>query len=150
MTRCPECGAPTRPHSCQELFEIVLALDHSRLPPWGSLHGVTVSCFLLQHPSRLLGAAPTRPWTILHTYLDGGLTAVTRLTEHTRRANSHRDTRPSEAVFGAPVTLIPPPTAFSVTIHDVAQDGTFPAEGFPERLTAWAKDCITGWSSLST
>ncbi|KOX13285.1 hypothetical protein ADK67_44460 [Saccharothrix sp. NRRL B-16348] len=145
MTRCPECGAPARPLSCEELFHVVLALDHSRRPPWGPLHGVTVSCFLLQHPSRLPAHDRARPWATLHAYLDGGLDAATRFTEGMRRANSHRGAGLAEIVAGAP--LGPPPTAFTVTIGDVAEDGTFPAAGFPERVEAWAAATVAAWRS---
>ncbi len=153
VTRCPECGAPARPHSCEDLFGAVLALDHSRREPWGPLHSVTVSCYLLQHPSRLPEAARARPWAVLHTYLDGGLPAVTRLAEGARRANSHcgRGVQPSEAFPGSPPPpLTTPPTAFSVTVNDVAHDGTFPADGFPERVTAWAEAVISAWNAPTT
>lgn len=153
VTRCPECGAPARPHSCEDLFGTVLALDHSRRAPWGPLHSVTVSCFLLQHPSRLPEAARARPWGVLHTYLDGGLPAVTRLTERARRANSHRgrDGRPPAAVPGfPPPPVTAPPAAFGVTIDDVAHDGTFPADGFPERVTAWAEAVVSAWGTPTT
>lgn len=148
VTHCSECGAPARPHSCEELFHIVLALDHSRRPPWGALHGVTVSCFLLQHPSRLPASDRDRPWAILHLYLQEGLTAVTPLTEGTRRANSHRNrgTALPDITTGVPAfPLGLVPAAFSVTINDVAQDGTFPAAGFPERVKDWAMATVTGW-----
>ncbi|MEV8441178.1 DUF5946 family protein [Actinosynnema sp. NPDC051121] len=148
MTRCPECGTPARPRSCEELFHAVLALDHSRRPPWGPLHGVTVSCFLLQHPGRLTAHDRARPWAALHAYLDGGLAAATRLADGLRRANSHRAGGPlsADVVAGLPVApLGPPPTAFAVTIADVAEDGTFPAAGFPERVHSWAAATVDAW-----
>ncbi|TVT57409.1 hypothetical protein FNH05_07480 [Amycolatopsis rhizosphaerae] len=147
-TRCPECGALAQPHSCEELFHLVLALDHSRRPPWGPLHGVTVSCFLLQHPSRLPASGRARSWAILHTYLNEGVSATTRLTERARRANSHRNTGsalPDIVPDVAPPSWTSSPPVFRVTIADVAQDGTFPADGFPERVTAWAEATITAW-----
>lgn len=149
-TRCPECGAPDQPHSCEELFHTVLALDHARRPPWGPLHGVTVSCFLLQHPSRLPTPRRARPWALLHLYLKEGLTAVTALTEGMRHANSHRnrgDALPDIATEVPDLPLGPAPTCFSVTINDVAQGGTFPAAGFPERVRDWAWATVTGWGS---
>lgn len=140
MTACPEC----RTRSCEELFHVVLALDHSRRPPWGPLHGVTVSCFLLQHPGRLRDRDRARPWATLHTYLDGGLPAVTRLAEAMRRANSHHvGGGISDAVPVA--SLGPTPEAFDVTIGDVAVDGTFPAAGFADRVGAWAAATVAAW-----
>lgn len=141
VTRCPECGA--EPASCEALFHTVLALDHSRRPPWGPLHGVTVACFLLQHPSRLPEADRSRPWAIVRTYVEEGLAATTRLTEQTRRANSHRRGAPPPEHESIPPAT--PPTAFPVTIADVAVDGTFPAEGFADRVAAWAEATLTAW-----
>jgi hypothetical protein len=160
MTRCSECGTPARPHSCEELFHVVLALDHSRRAPWGPLHGVTVSCFLFQHPGRLPTHDRARPWATLHAYLDGGLAAVTRLADSLRRANSHRANSHranshraggpgiAEVVAGVPVAPLGlTPTAFAVTIGDVAEDGTFPSAGFPERVHAWAAATVDAWRS---
>lgn len=134
VTRCAECGAPAQPHSCAELFDVVLALDHSRRPPWGPLHAVTVACFLLQHPRRTPAAAQPLQ-AVLHAYLYGGLDAVSSLTERRRRANNHRN-RGAAIPGGAPA---PARTTYSVTIADVAQDGTFPAAGFADRVAAWAR-----------
>ena len=46
---CDECGAPTNEVTCAELFDRLLALDHSRRQPWGSLHGEAVACYFAQH-----------------------------------------------------------------------------------------------------
>lgn len=140
MTPCPECGA----ENCAELFHAVLALDHSRRPPWGPLHGVTVACFLLQHPSRLPAANRARTWAIAHTFVTEGLDAATRLTERARRANSHRNREVRPENTEAPAA---PPATFGVTIADVAQDGTFPADGFPERVRAWAVATVSAWEA---
>ncbi|MCP2163928.1 DUF5946 family protein [Goodfellowiella coeruleoviolacea] len=148
MTRCAECGAPARPHSCAELFDTVLALDHSQRPPWGPLHGVTVSCFVLQHPGRLPAPGRAQPWAVLHAYLAGGQTAVTALAGRMRRANSHhrRGVGLADVWAGVPAPpLGPVPTGFAVTITDVALDGTFPAAGFPERVSAWARATVAAW-----
>ncbi|MDA3630988.1 DUF5946 family protein [Saccharopolyspora sp. WRP15-2] len=125
----------------------MLALDHSRRAPWGPLHGVTVSCFLLQHPSRLPASERGRAWAILNTYVGEGLAATTRLTERARRANSHRNH--DAALPDSGLGMSDPPAAFGVTIADVAQDGTFPAYGFSGRVTAWAEDIITAWRGAS-
>ncbi|MDA3648073.1 DUF5946 family protein [Saccharopolyspora indica] len=125
----------------------MLALDHSRRPPWGPLHGVTVACFLLQHPRRSPASGRGRAWAILNTYVDEGLAATTRLTERVRRANSHRNS--GAALPDSGPGMSDPPAVFGVTIADVARDGTFPADGFPERVTAWAEDTITAWRGAS-
>lgn len=57
-----------------------------------------------------------------------------------RRENSHRAGRGfavAEAGGETPV-LADPPARFAVTIEDVAVDGTFPADGFADRVGAWA------------
>jgi hypothetical protein len=145
---CPECGALMDPRSCDDLFHALLALDHSRQAPWGPLHGVSVSCFLLQHPSRLSTGDGATSWALLRAYLEGGLDAVNRLTGQARRGNSHRVRgRPSRVVHdAAPPHRDTPPSLFSVTIEDVAVDGTFPAAEFPERVRAWAVATGDAWS----
>ncbi|RCV47686.1 DUF5946 family protein [Marinitenerispora sediminis] len=149
MTHCPECHAPSVPRSCEDLFQKLLALDHSRQPPWGPLHGVSVSCFLLQHHSRIPAAGAAAPWAILHAYLEGGLDSVNRRTGRARRSNSHRghDNAPVTTLGTAVPATNRPPTRFRYTITDVAQDGGFPASGFPERVQAWAAATVDAWTS---
>ncbi|MGI6877129.1 DUF5946 family protein [Amycolatopsis sp. 3B14] len=136
---CAECGGAG---PCEELFHVVLALDHSRREPWGPLHGVTVACFLLQHPSRVPERDRGRNWAIVRAFADGGRPAVAGLTAAVRRANSHR------ARGALPEFDAPPGGAgsFEVTIADVAQDGTFPAAGFEERVRAWARATLDAHS----
>jgi hypothetical protein len=137
---CGECGAP----GCEELFQTLLALDHGRQEPWGPLHGVSVSCFLLQHPGRLPGDGGARAREFLRAYLGGGLAEVDRLVERARRANSHRVRGEApEVVREAPQEV--PRGGYGVTIAEVAVDGTFPAEGFPERVRAWAAATVAPW-----
>ncbi|MER7847014.1 DUF5946 family protein [Kitasatospora sp. NPDC096077] len=137
--RCGECGA----RDCTSLFHLLLALDHARAEPWGPLHGVSVSCFLLQHPGRLPGDGGAGARAFLRAYLTGGLPAVERLIGRARRANSHRVTGgPPRSVTAAPAA---PRGGFAVTIEQVALDGTFPAAGFPERVRDWATATLAAW-----
>ncbi|MFF4284301.1 DUF5946 family protein [Streptomyces sp. NPDC001633] len=150
MERCPECGhrASMESRSCDELFHLLLALDHARQAPWGPLHGVSVACFLFQHPSRLPADEGAMAWALLHAYLEGGLQEVNQLVGQARRGNSHRGKNARPRV-SRDVALPPrdaPPSRFAVTIEEVAVDGTFPAEGFPERVTAWAAATVDAWS----
>ncbi|WP_411138469.1 DUF5946 family protein [Streptomyces sp. C10] len=148
MESCAECGVSVGPRSCGDLFHALLALDHERQAPWGPLHGVSVSCFLFQHPSRLPADGGARAWALLHAYLEGGLSEVNRLVGRARRGNSHRVTGMSSRVAceaALPQRDAPPPR-FSVTIEDVAVDGTFPAEEFTERVRAWAAATVDAWS----
>ncbi|WP_425461455.1 DUF5946 family protein [Kitasatospora viridis] len=80
--------------------------------------------------------------------LEGGLDAVNQLVAQARRGNSHRmNGRPSRVLRDA---ALPPRDAprsrFSVTIDDVAVDGTFPAAEFAERVRAWAAATVDAWS----
>lgn len=110
---CEECGAPTVEATCAELFDRLLALDHSRQQPWGSLHGEAVACYFAQHRN-----APRSPREV------GPLFA--RL-EHFVAGESE----------GTPI----------MTIHAVAVDGSFPAAGYQERLTQWARSILAARQS---
>ncbi|NBE96629.1 hypothetical protein FE391_22415 [Nonomuraea sp. KC401] len=149
MTTCTGCGAAG--DECEELFHRLLVLDFSRQAPWSPLHAVSVSCYFFQHPERAVDGGPAFYWSLLHMYLRDGVEAMRRGTERARHLNSHRygGRKPTLDDFpGAPPfpEAGPPPTAYAVTIVDVAVDGTFPAEGFEEREQAWAGAAITAWS----
>ncbi len=148
MEPCPECGAPMDPRSCDELFHALLALDHSRQAPWGPLHGVSVSCFLLQHPSRLPTDDGAMAWALLRAYLEGGLDEANRLGGHARRGNSHRvQGEPARVVRDAALPHRDAPRSrFSVTIQDVAVDGTFPSSEFTQRVKSWAAATVDALS----
>ncbi|MFI9461173.1 DUF5946 family protein [Streptomyces xiamenensis] len=144
--RCAACGAETAGASCEERFERLLALDHSQREPWGPLHGVVVACFLLQHPGHPL-AGPGSPGprlALLRAFLDGGRDGLRALTGALRRGNSHRrrGAPPWPGAEPEPPER-PAPTAFGVTLADVAVDGGFPAAGHEERVRAWAADTLT-------
>ncbi|MFH9347671.1 DUF5946 family protein [Kitasatospora sp. NPDC017646] len=142
---CGACGA----RGCEELFHGLLALDHSRAEPWGPLHGVSVSCFLLQHPARLPADGGAAARGLLRAYLDGGLPAVDRLIGRARAANSHRVTGRSAPGGAVPPGREAPRGGFAVTVEEVAQDGTFPAAGFPDRVRAWAAATLEVWGPVS-
>ena len=141
MDTCPECGA----HSatpCEELFHRLLALDHSRQEPWGPLHGATVACYLLQHPSALPQGGHDFPLELLRVHVENGAEASRRLTERSRRANSHRVRDREQA---APASSPEAPAGFRFTIAETSEDGGFPAEGHPERVRAWAESTLAAW-----
>lgn len=142
MDTCPECGAASET-PCEELFRRLLALDHSRREPWGPLHGVAVACHRLQHPSSLADGTHEFPLELLRAHVEGGVAASRELTERARRANSHRVRRREPAHRASGRTRSP--AEFTVTIAEVAVDGTFPAEGHPERVRTWAEATLHAW-----
>lgn len=131
---CAECGAGSESETCTELFLALLALDHQRLAPWGRFHGLNVACFYLQHPSTMTVAALSGQWQTLTSYLQGGIEAVDQLAAMRVRQN-----RRGQLEF---LDLHPPPERLwpaTVTIKDVAVDGTFPASGYEDRMRSWAQ-----------
>jgi len=128
-----------------ELFERLLALDHSRQEPWGPLHGVVVACHRLQQATAPL-PVDDQLFVQLRVFLDGGLPAVSRYWAQARARNSHRA---GGAPFAAPTgpLLDGPPARFAVTIRDVAVDGTFPADGYPDRVRDWAVATLEAWGA---
>ncbi|MDA8369687.1 MAG: DUF5946 family protein [Nocardiopsaceae bacterium] len=139
MATCPECGAVSAA-PCGELFHRLLALDHSRREPWGSLHGIAVACYRLQHPASLDSRA--FPLELLRTYVADGTEAAHRLTAHARRANSHLVRSRGRATTDGRVDT---PDGFTVTIAEVAVDGGFPADGHPKRVRKWAEATLAAW-----
>lgn len=132
-------------HDDEELFHRLLALDHSRERPWAPLHAVVVAAYLLQHSDKPISENDPN-LDILRVFLSGGQDAVHALTAGRVRRNSHR-------AHGGPIAppagamLIPPTQDFDTTISTVAVDGTFPAEGYEERVHAWAADTFSAWTN---
>lgn len=151
MQRCRECGAPVSPRSCDDLFQELLALDHSRQAPWGPLHSIAVASFFLQHSSRLPRAARPLHWALLHAYLRGGLAAAAPMIERVRRRNSHRHggrtPEASDYPGAPPFPDTEPPRNYGITIADVALDGSFPAAGYEQRVRSWAASTTSAWQA---
>ena len=118
--QCDDCGATTTELTCGELFDQLLALDHSRRQPWGALHGEAVACYFLQHPN-----APRAP-------------RVAALLYERLERFIDPDPDPDRESSLHPTT---------VTIHDVALDGAFPAAGYRQRLDRWARSILDSRSS---
>ncbi|BBF99202.1 hypothetical protein PSA01_17770 [Pseudonocardia saturnea] len=132
----------------------MLALDHQRAQPWGAHHGVTVSCYVLQHPSTVRPHQRGAQLDIVLAFCDSGLTGVERLTTAARGHNTHRARTPMTSSPGGPddsaARSVPDHPTFGTTIHDVAVDGTFPADGFTERLERWAHSVREAWLPASS
>lgn len=149
VRQCPECGGLVSPRSCDDLFQELLALDHSRRAPWGPLHGIAVACFFLQHSSRMPSAARSLYWAVLHAYMRDGLAAAGPMAERVRKLNSHRRggraPRAGDYPGAPPFPETGPPRDFATTIADVSADGSFPAAGHEERVRRWAADTVGSW-----
>ncbi|MCP2286192.1 hypothetical protein APR04_005128 [Promicromonospora umidemergens] len=131
---CAECGAGGDLGACVDLFHGLLALDHQRLQPWGSFHGLNVACYFLQHPTQTSAAVLGGQWQVVTTFLAQGLDAVHTLEADLVRANRRK---------AGPLPSFDPPPARSapaaVTIADLSVDGTFPADGYEARILEWAR-----------
>ena len=111
-SQCDDCGASWTALNCAELFDQILALDHSRRQPWGALHGEAVACYFLQHPH-----APRAPRVPAPLY--DRLERFVALSPDRASMQSN-----------------------PVTIQDVAVDGSFPAAGYRERVDRWARSIL--------
>lgn len=143
MDTCAQCGAVSDT-PCEELFQRLLALDHSRQEPWGPLHGVAVACYRLQHPASLAEGTHAFPLELLRTHVADGAGASRKLTERARRTNSHRVRRRENTTPAARADV---PSGFAFTVAEVAVDGSFPAGGHPERVRSWARATLAAWSA---
>jgi hypothetical protein len=139
-TACAQCGAQFADASqdCEGQFDKLLALDHSRVQPWGSRHGLAFSTFALQHPAGRTEAQLAACWVMLHrVWIEGDnrakLAAAMRL----------RQDLPPEEWGVPPVPAVPPAgTRYTVTIADL---GEFDEESYPQKLEEWGKATLAVW-----
>lgn len=124
--------------SCEDLFHVLLALDHQRLAPWGPHHGVNVACYYLQHPSAAPHNTADGQWAMIEAYGTGGLEAVNQIQSRRVAENRHGLFKPHDAM-PAPARIHPP----SFTIEDLSVDGSFPAEGYERRMNRWVSSVIS-------
>ena len=140
---CADCGAEGKrgdPPSCNDRFEQLLALDHSRQPPWGRLHGLAFSCFALQHPSQHITSTLERAWLMLaRIVLCGDDPAA--VGEGLRKAH------PRSAGWSAPP--FPGRAAstgrFAFTIVDL---GDFNAASYTADAHRWARATLEGYGMV--
>jgi len=139
---CPQCGAIFADASkdCEGEFDKLLALDHSRVQPWGSRHGLAFSTFALQHPKGRSAAQLAACWIMLYrVWVKGDNRA--KLAASMR---SRQDMTPEE--WGIP-PVPPTPGAgakYAVTIADL--EG-FDADTYPQKLESWGRATLALWLS---
>ena len=137
---CPQCGAvfADPAQSCEERFDTLLALDHSRAQPWGSRHGLAFATFAMQHPRGRSAAQLAACWVMLYrVWIDGDNRA--KLAAAMR---SQQDRSPAE--WGVPPLPAVPAegTRFAVTIADL---GEFDSASYPRQLEAWGRATLSAW-----
>jgi hypothetical protein len=132
--RCAACRALETFGPCHQLFDKLLALDHSATRPWGPLHGVATACYFLHHP--IDPRAPAERNTLarlLREAIDPAVPLPKLLSVAERQRFNE---------------LLPAPISARDqirSIQDLSLDGTFPAAGYAVRLRAWAAHILSGW-----
>lgn len=141
VTPCPSCGAVylSAEDSCAKRFEALLALDHSRVEPWGSRHALAFSAFALQHADRFSREVLQRAWLFLFSVYEIG-SKPGKTIAALRSAGTRQ---PDWDVPALPSGKPDPP--FDVTIADL---GSFPAETYASQLDLWCQAALDGWSAL--
>ena len=140
-TSCSQCGAVFADPSqnCEEQFDKLLALDHSRVQPWGSRHGLAFSTFALQHPAGRTGPQLAACWVMLYrVWMKGDNRAKLAAAMRERQ-----DMTPEE--WGVPAVPPVPPagTQYAVTIADL---GEFDADTYVRKLEDWGRATLKAWA----
>jgi hypothetical protein len=125
--------------NCEEQFDKLLALDHSRVQPWGSRHGLAFSTFALQHPAGRTGPQLAACWVMLYrVWVKGDNRAKLAAAMRERQ-----DMTPEE--WGVPA--VPPVplagTRYAVTIADL---GEFDADTYVRKLEDWGRATLKAWA----
>ena len=138
---CAQCGAvfADQSQSCEEQFDKLLALDHSRVQPWGSRHGLAFSTFALQHPVGRTETQLTACWVMLYrVWMKGDNRAKLAA------AMRERQSRPPAEWDVPPLPPVPPAgTRYAVTIADL---GEFDADTYVRKLEEWGRATLAAWT----
>jgi Family of unknown function (DUF5946) len=148
MTRCAECGASyvDAGDSCAVRFDRLLALDHSRQPPWGHRHGQAFAAFALEHPTRHQ-ASLDHAWMALNRiYLCGEhpnrvFGSLRPVLERLGRGTVEPQPRTRGGVAPRPAEPVAAP---AITIADL---GDFDAGTYAERLDEWCRAALAMWGA---
>jgi hypothetical protein len=137
-TACPECGAPpVNGRSCRELYEELLELETSDPTGAGSVHNLSVLCYVLQHPRDYSNAALNWGVSSLRECLDTGNSRK----EPRPQPNRLFNTWPLRALFRRkPKTMSANrpalPTRWRMTIDQVYKPDP---QNHPARVQQWAR-----------
>ena len=137
---CPQCGGRVaNGETCADRFAVLLALDHSRQQPWGTLHGVAFSVYTLQHSDGSTPAGLNRCWSFLQRVYTRGEDPV-----HVAAAfRAIRTNDPVEKRDELPNSDAPP-RRFDVTISDM---GDFELNLYQLKLNVWCIATMKAWNS---
>jgi hypothetical protein len=126
--------------SCEEQFDKLLALDHSRVQPWGSRHGLAFATFAMQHPQGRTPAQLAACWVMLYrVWMKGDNRAKLAA------AMRERQNRPT-AEWDVPDLPPAPPSGarYDVTIADL---GEFDADTYVKKLEDWGRATLKRWTT---
>jgi hypothetical protein len=139
---CSQCGAvfADPSHNCEEQFNKLLALDHSRVQPWGSRHGLAFSTFALQHPQGRTAEQLSACWIMLYRVWEKGDNRAKLAAAMRERQNL------PPAEWGVPLLPAIPPdgTRYTVTIADL---GEFDADTYVRKLEEWGRATLATWTA---
>ena len=139
---CPQCGAGSlgAPGACRRRFDQLLALDHSRIEPWGSRHGLVFAAYALQHPSDFPRAVLERSWLALfRIYVRGDRPA---------RVFAALRSRPSTSAGEWDVPLLRAgPQAHAQPQRTIADLAPSEIEGYGERVDRWCRSVLRWWGA---
>ena len=141
-TSCSQCGAvfADTSQNCEEQFDKLLALDHSRVQPWGSRHGLAFSTFALQHPNGRTPEQLSACWVMLYrVWMKGDNRAKLAA------AMRERHGLPPAEWGVPPLPAVPPNgTRYGVTIADL---GEFDADTYVKKLEDWGRATLAAWTA---
>ena len=132
---CPECGAPMHNGlACREIYEELLNLESNDPDGAGSVHSLSVVCYVLQHPRGYSNAALT--W------------GLSSLKEFLKKGSSWSESQPNRrGIFKflrrkhktGPAIRPSIPTRWQMTIDQVYRPDLV---GHPERVKRWARTIL--------
>lgn len=139
---CTDCGSDQRFGTCHDLFLVLLAHDYEGQQPYASWHALNVAGYLLQHPSGAQQRVLAGQLEVVRRFAQEGLDGVRAVIDGAVRRNNHRIRSRPWGEASLPVARRRPET----TIETVSVDGTFPADGYSERMRAWILDTVRCYS----
>jgi hypothetical protein len=128
---CPECGAPmVNGRTCREIYEELLDLETQDPDGAGSVHALSVLCYVLQHPRGYSDAALSWGVASLKEILEDG---QLKETSHHKPGGLFRIFRRKPKLVGSGRPAIP--SRWQITIEQVYRPDP---HGHPERVQRWA------------